>query len=228
MLKMAWMLFALLILTMPAQGSEADEAITSYFGNTLLVYSRTGVVYRAHHYPDHRFIMERPSGLTEGVWRINEKGEFCDQQTKPPRDQPEHCHRLAAGRKNPGDSWTMAPDDVSHHQELIAGDAFNTPAPANDPMRGYYDNSYVVSGPDNFERKIYFNRDHSVLLKGTGGDTWNMWSLQDTDRVCLWPYGGDPTQSRCHPFVGGRQVGDSWLHTTEGRVYTTRITAGRP
>lgn len=226
--KTGWIFLGILASASPAQAGTADDAVASYFGNTLIVYSRTGAVYRAHHYPDHRFIMERPSGITEGTWRINEKGEFCARQTQPPREQTEHCHRLEPGRKQPGDSWDMAPGDVSHHQELIAGDVFNSPAPESDAMRGYYDNIYAVSGPDNFERKIYFNRDHSALLKGTGGDTWNSWSLKDADRVCLWPRGGDAAQARCHPFVGGKQPGDTWQHTTDGKTYTTRIVAGRP
>jgi hypothetical protein len=169
----------------------ADDSKADYYGNTVITYSKTGQVLHFHYNADGTYLSERPQGNTSGTWRMNEKGESCNDQKTPPRTPSERCHVFAPGKKV-GDSWDSHPKEASHHHVLVKGDVRITPSPDSDPMGGYYDGVLVVKGDDGFSRRIFYNRDHSALSKRPDGpDAWSRWALKGDDQICLTPW-ADP------------------------------------
>lgn len=205
----------------------AADGKSGYYGNTVVTYSRTGQVLHFHYYPDGTYLSERPQGNTTGTWRINEKGESCNDQKTPPRSPSERCHHFEPGKKV-GDSWDSVPTEASHHHVMIKGDVRLAPAPAGDPMAGYYDGTLVLKGDKNFNLRIFYNKDGSALTKRAGApDAWSRWKLDGKDRICQTPWENPKAAPTCHPIALGKKAGDTWQHVSNGNTLTASLTKDR-
>jgi hypothetical protein len=105
-----------------------DEAMASYFGNTVIATSQAGEL-RVHYKPDHSF-MGRAEGPTvkydiHGTWKFDDKGNLCRTYYGTGSDLPPglpnpYCAPFAV--HNVGDTWTVVGQDGrSAEVKLVAG-----------------------------------------------------------------------------------------------------------
>jgi hypothetical protein len=93
-----------------------------------------------------------------------------------------------------------------------------------DTMQNAYGNTVVITYPGGAQARYHFNADSTFAAHTPNGHLSGAYEVAG-DQLCLTPTGG---QRACTPYVGGKNVGDTWTQTaTDGSTITVTIEAGR-
>ena len=108
---------------------------------------------------------------------------------------------------------------------LEKGGAGGTHGP-NDPMRGVYGNTIVVTMPDGNELKVYYNEDRTYSY--SNGDS-GAWFINKDGKLCLPdPKSGVESPAQCDPILPNLGVGSEWDKTMgSGAKLHIRVVEGR-
>ncbi len=93
-----------LSLSLSTAALAAEDAMSGYYENTLLISAPGEAPVRWHYFPDHSYTAIKDGGAIEtGTWLIV-RGQICEG----PEGKEPACHNLA-GNKKPGDVWSDGP-----------------------------------------------------------------------------------------------------------------------
>jgi hypothetical protein len=113
---------------------------------------------------------------------------------------------------------------------LIAGVAIAE----DDPMANTYENTVEVTNAKGEVSKLHFNADKSYTNMAADGQTVKgTWAMaEDGSKICYTQMepapAPDQAQPACAPFLGPRNVGDTWKQAgTTGEEVTVNLVGGR-
>jgi hypothetical protein len=103
---------------------------------------------------------------------------------------------------------------------LSAGAAFA------DTMQNGVGNTFVVTNAEGTTLHYYFNADGGFTASTPAGDQVAAGAYEVADgQLCITPTGGE---RGCTPYVGDKNVGDTWTQNgTDGGQITVTLQAGR-
>lgn len=108
---------------------------------------------------------------------------------------------------------------------LVACAVFGLTAPAfADTLEGAYGNTVTVTTASGQTATYHFNADNTYMMMAGETHLSGVWAING-EELCLTPEGGEPA---CAPYVGDKNVGDTWTQTgSDGSEITVTITEGR-
>lgn len=95
-----------------------------------------------------------------------------------------------------------------------------------DTIQNGFGNTFVVTAADGTTLHYHFNPDGAFAVVTPAGEpvASGVYELAD-GQLCLTPAGGERA---CTPYVGDKNVGDSWTQTaTDGGQISVTLRAGR-
>jgi hypothetical protein len=94
-----------------------------------------------------------------------------------------------------------------------------------DTMANAHENTIVVTTAQGAQVRYHFNADGSYAMTAPDGQSIAGTYAVADDQICMTPAGGE---AECAPYVGDKNVGDSWTQTgADGSEISVTLEAGR-
>jgi hypothetical protein len=94
-----------------------------------------------------------------------------------------------------------------------------------DTIANAHENTIVVTTAQGAEVRYHFNADGSYAMTTPDGQTVSGTYAVADDQICMTPAGGE---AGCAPYVGDKNVGDTWTQTgADGSEISVTLEAGR-